>query len=137
MSDCITPVVAALIFNKDGKILAARRRKNLSNGGKWEFPGGKLRPGEVPEDCLRREIFEEFRVKIIPRRLFQVVNYHAESGNILLIDYTCKFDAGDFRLSDHDQIKWMNVQNLLELDFSPADIPLARQLVSGISDEDE
>ena len=126
-----------MIFSKDGKILTARRGKHLSNGGKWEFPGGKLLPGEPPEDCLQREIFEEFQVKITPLRLFKVVNYQADDGNILLIGYICQFEKGDFQLSDHDQIKWMNVPELLELDLSPADIPLAKRLMNHSIDENE
>ena len=83
------PVLAALIENPKGEFLIARRRSDLSDGGKWEFPGGKLRYSETPEECLRREIKEELGLDIIVRNPFQIINQSYPEKSILLIGYLC------------------------------------------------
>ena len=62
--------VAAAIIEKDGKILIAKRKKGSSLAGKWEFPGGKIEPGESPEECLKREMKEEFDIEALAGDFF-------------------------------------------------------------------
>ncbi len=59
-------VAAAVIVNEQGRLLIARRKPGKAQGGLWEFPGGKLEPGESAEDCLRRELLEEMNIQIQP-----------------------------------------------------------------------
>jgi 8-oxo-dGTP diphosphatase len=122
------PVLAAIIQNDQQQILIARRKPELKNGGKWEFPGGKLMPGESPEDCLRREINEEMGIGIKVKDPFHLVNFSNSQVSILLISYLCEFLGGNWELMDHDRVLWVERANLPEYDFSDADIPIMHKL---------
>ncbi len=121
------PVTAAIIV-KDGCILAARRGPNQHLTGFWEFPGGKVESGESHEKCLQRELNEEFSVNC------QVGHFVAESiydyGDkvIQLFGYFVHHVTGSFRLTDHDKICWLPVEDLSILTWAPADIPLVEKL---------
>lgn len=122
------PVLAALIKNNNGEFLIARRKPMLNNGGKWEFPGGKLRLGEVLEDCLTREIKEELGIEIIVKDPFQIVNQPYSERSILLISYLCEYVGGNINLKDHDQIEWVESDLLMQYDLSAPDKPIAAKL---------
>ena len=122
------PVLAALIKNGKGQFLIARRKEVLSNGGKWEFPGGKLRFSETPEECLRREIKEELGMDIVVLNPFQLVNQSLSDKSILLIAYHCDYKGGKIKLKDHDQIKWIDPGSFAEHDLSDPDKPIAQKL---------
>jgi 8-oxo-dGTP diphosphatase len=122
------PVLAAIIQNEQRQILIARRKPELKNGGKWEFPGGKLRPGESPEECLRREIKEELGIHIEVKDPFHVVNFYNTQLSILLISYFCEFLGGNWEFTDHDRVIWVEKIKLLEYNFSDADIPIVYKL---------
>lgn len=124
----IIPVLAGIIQNDQGYILIARRKPELNNAGKWEFPGGKLLVGESPDDCLKREIKEEMGIDIAVKSPFHLVNFSYEEKAILLIGYFCEFLGGQWKLLDHDQVLWVERENLVEYDFSAADIPIVRKL---------
>lgn len=124
----IIPVLAAIIRDERGQVLIARRKSHLSNGGKWEFPGGKLFPGESPEQCLQREIREEMGIEIEVLGPFQLVNFSYPEKSILLIGYNCRFAGGDWHLTDHDQIRWVEKPRLGEYNFSAADLPIVEKL---------
>lgn len=125
---CIIPVTAALIVNDQGEVLIARRKSHLRNGGKWEFPGGKLRPGEAPEACLCREIEEEMGITIEVYAPFWAVNHAYPTQNILLLGYFCRITGENWRLTDHDEIRWVSRFRLLDYDLSDADVEIARRL---------
>lgn len=123
------PVTAAII-EKDGRILAARRGPGQHLAGFWEFPGGKVEDGESHKECLQRELDEEFSVNC------QVGHFIAESiydyGHkiIQLFGYYVHHITGSFRLTDHDKICWLPVEELSTLRWAPADIPLVEKLQS-------
>ncbi|RMF60049.1 MAG: 8-oxo-dGTP diphosphatase MutT [Calditrichaeota bacterium] len=123
------PVVAAIIFNTEKQVLIARRKSTLSNGGKWEFPGGKLHPGEEPEKCIQREIQEELGIRIVAENIFYAVNKIYPTFNLLLLAYHCRYVSGQVQLKDHDEICWVPVSRLLEYDLSEADIEVAKKLM--------
>jgi mutator protein MutT len=129
----IIPVLAAIIFNAEGKILIARRRKGISQELKWEFPGGKLRAGESPEFCLMREINEELGIDIEIRGIFHAVNHSYPDKNILLVAFLTELKSGEIRLKDHCEISWMELSALADYDFSLADIPIVEKLQSSRS----
>lgn len=122
-------VVAALI-EKDSKVLIARRTTGNSEViGKWEFPGGKVEDGETEEQAIEREIKEEFEI-VIKAEKFLVNNeccYPNKSIDLRL--YSCKYISGEFKLHDHSECKWVEVNELLNYDLALADIPLARFVV--------
>jgi 8-oxo-dGTP diphosphatase len=114
-------VAAAVIVRADGAVLLARRRQGKSHAGLWEFPGGKLEPGETPEACLARELREEFGVEA-------EVGEHVASGRagtIELLGYWARIVAGEPRLSDHDAIAWVVPRLLTSYAMPPADLPIA------------
>jgi 8-oxo-dGTP diphosphatase len=120
--------VTAAICVKDNKILIAKRGKNETLSGKWEFPGGKIEEGETPEDCLKREIKEELNLKIIVGEYFDRSIYEYENGVIELLAYDCEIIGGDMKLSVHDEIQWVDYNVIDAFDFLPADIPLVEKI---------
>ncbi len=124
----ILPVLAALILNDKNEILIAQRKSNISQGLKWEFPGGKLKSGETPESCLVREIQEELGIQIEINQIFTAVNHSYTDKNILLLAYLSNFIGGEFHLTDHIGVHWVQIQELAQYDLSDADYPIAEKL---------
>ena len=120
--------VTAAIILKDNKVLIAQRAPDDKLAGKWEFPGGKIEPGETPQECLKREIREELDVDIEVADFFGESIYAYQSGTIKLMAFWCKWISGDFTLKVHSQIAWVNHNELDLYDFAPADIPLVDKL---------
>ncbi len=125
----IIPVLAAIILSHDGTVLLAQRKADRTNPLKWEFPGGKLKIGESPENSLTREIEEELGIKISVRQLFSAVNYSYPHENILLLAYFAELLTGGFHLTDHKEVRWVTINKLLTYELSPADKPIAEKLV--------
>jgi 8-oxo-dGTP diphosphatase len=123
-------VVAGLIFDQ-GRVLVCQRKLQSSFALKWEFPGGKVEPGEEPESALRRELREELGIEAgllneisrhehcypkimkVNLRFFRVVDYSGQAKNLVF-----------------QQIKWAAVNELMAMDFLEADLPLVRKLAS-------
>ena len=124
-------VTAALVIEK-GKVLIARRKTGDANGGKWEFPGGKLEENETPQECLRREIKEELGVDSVIGAFFDRSVYDYRSGTIELLAYYAELRSLDFFLTAHEEIRWVEVTKLDEFEFSPADIPFAKRLANSL-----
>lgn len=120
-------VVAGIIIN-EGKILIGKRAEGQKMDGKWEFPGGKLEPGETPEEALKREIMEEFSADIEVGEFFSESRYKYEFGEIKLLAYKAVSRNRDFKLSVHSEIKWVDPQNIRNFDYAPADIPVADKI---------
>ncbi|MBQ9072058.1 MAG: (deoxy)nucleoside triphosphate pyrophosphohydrolase [Bacilli bacterium] len=121
-------VVAALI-RKENKVLLAKRSTGDENVfGKWEFPGGKVEANETEKQAIEREIKEEFEMNIKAKKF--IINNVCEYPN-KIVDlrlYECEYISGDFKLHDHFEYSWVNVDKILEYDLAPADIPLAKYL---------
>lgn len=120
-------VTAAIIINK-GRVLIAQRDDKQKLAGKWEFPGGKIEPGETAEECLKREIKEELGIKIEVDKFFAESIYHYVTGTIKLIAYEARWVEGEYKLAAHSQIKWVKPDELGNYDFSPADLPFIEKL---------
>jgi 8-oxo-dGTP diphosphatase len=120
-------VTAAIIIH-NGKILIAQRAEDKSLAGKWEFPGGKIEPGETPEACLIREIKEELGVEIEVDAFFAESIYRYDVETIRLLAYTARWTDGDFHLTAHSQLQWVTPHELANYDFAPADIPIVEKL---------
>ena len=122
-------VVAALI-KKEDKILIAKRATGDSNVyGKWEFPGGKVEVGETEEHAIEREIKEEFEmdIKAIKFITNNICEYPTRTIDLRL--YECEYLGGEFKLHDHLESAWININDLLKYDLAKADIPLAKYLL--------
>ncbi|MFK7971096.1 MAG: (deoxy)nucleoside triphosphate pyrophosphohydrolase [Bacteroidia bacterium] len=117
-------IVTCAIIEKDGKVLVAQRKATQKFGGKWEFPGGKLDPGESYETCIKRELREEMDVGI------EILEQLPEApiGTIgKLIPFRCKIRSGEIKLLDHQAMKWLLPTELAGVDFTEADIPVAKR----------
>ncbi len=116
-------VVCGIIYNK-GKIFIARRNLEKSLGGYWEFPGGKVEIGEKFENALIRELEEELGMKVIIRKYLGSNEHKYENFYVNLIAYECEFVSATFKMTDHDEYKWVDIDILLQANLAPADIPI-------------
>ncbi|QAY66993.1 (deoxy)nucleoside triphosphate pyrophosphohydrolase [Paenibacillus protaetiae] len=121
-------VAAAIIEDGDGRLLIARRKQGKSQEGLWEFPGGKLEPGETAESCLVRELQEEMSIRIRPYVYFGVNEHRYEAAAIRLIAYKAVYGGGDMKLADHDDCRWITRGELGLFHFAPADVPFVEKL---------
>jgi len=121
--------VTAAIIKKGNKVLIAKRKKGMHLGGLWEFPGGKIENGETPEDCLKRELKEEFDINVNIESYLTSNIHQYDRGTINLMAYNVQYVAGEFMLSDHDEIKWVEIKEMENYPFAPADIPIIKELL--------
>lgn len=125
-------IVTAAILEKDGKILIARRKKDSHQELKWEFPGGKIEEGETPEECLARELYEEFRIKTSIGAFYCESEYDYSEHHVKLLAYKIDRFSGDFHLDSHDEIKWVDRCEMDCYDFAEADKPIVRRLIKDV-----
>ena len=121
-------VVAALI-KKDNKVLIAKRATGDENTlGKWEFPGGKVEINESEENAIEREIKEEFDMDIKAQKFIinNVCEYPTRTIDLRL--YECEYVSGEFKLHDHFEYAWVDIDKLFDYDLAKADIPLAKYI---------
>ena len=119
-------VVAAVIV-RDGKVLACRRAPHKSLAGLWEFPGGKVEPGETDEVALAREIREELGIEISVGALIAESVAPAGETMIHLNAYWAQATtSGEFSSTDHDLMEWIASRDLGTVTWAPADVQLVR-----------
>lgn len=123
--------VTAAILERDGKILLAKRSSTSSLPNKWEFPGGKIETGETPEECLQRELSEEFKIDVTIGDFFSESIYDYEHVSVLLVAYRVYTDESIVIMNAHDEVQWVPADQLLEYDLAPADVPIAQKIRSG------
>jgi len=117
-------VTAAILFDDRGRVLVGQRPAGKRLGGLWEFPGGKLEPGETPEACLARELHEELGVTARIGVLLGESVHTYEFGTIRLVAYEAVCESGAPRPLDHQKLDWVAPGALADLDLTPADRPL-------------
>ena len=117
----LTEVSCAVIMDGD-RVLVTRRSEHMPHPLKWEFPGGKLKPGETPEGCLIREIREELGVEISVIKLLPSVRYRYSDSLIKLIPFVCTIREGNIELKEHLDYYWVPRSQLESLDWLEADI---------------
>ncbi len=122
--------VTAAIIEKNGLILAARKKPGLHLAGYWEFPGGKVEGQETAEECLKRELKEELGIRCEVGAFFAESVHDYGIRTIRLLAYHVIHCDGDFQLSDHDEIRWLPADALQNLHWAPADIPIVHRLIA-------
>ncbi|MEO3945326.1 8-oxo-dGTP diphosphatase MutT [Gorillibacterium sp. CAU 1737] len=123
-------VAAAIICNERNQVLIARRAPGKSQAGFWEFPGGKLEPGESPQDCLIRELKEEMGIVIEPLACFGTHEHDYGTFSIRLIAWVARYREGSVALIDHDEWCWAERSELRNYTFAPADVPFVERLAT-------
>ena len=117
-------VCAGVIFNQ-GKILIAQRRLDKSLGGLWEFPGGKIEPGEKPDETLKREIKEEFDIDIQVGRYLMETEYEYPDFCLKMYVYQGDWDGkGEIRICDHEQYRFVDLHEIEKFEMPGADVPV-------------
>lgn len=123
------PVVCAVI-TQGGRIMLAQRPPGKKLGGLWEFPGGKVEPGEAPEAALHRELQEELGCRVrITQALAPFVHAY-DWGSIELIPFVCELAEGSTEPHPHEHtaLVWVEREELLRYDLAPADVPVVEML---------
>ena len=113
-------VVAAIIW-RSGRVLVTKRKASSMLGGLWEFPGGKVEPGESTEQCLHREIAEELGIEVRIERPFVRVRHAYSHFRITLHTFVCRHHRGRARALGSDGLRWVRPAELEELAFPKAD----------------
>src|ERR1700678_3466213 len=124
-------VVAAALLDADGRVLIAQRPQGKSLAGLWEFPGGKVDPGERPEAALIRELDEELGIKVEEPCLAPLTfaSYAYEDFHLLMPLYVCRRWSGLVTAREAAALKWVHPTKLREFPMPPADAPLIPPLI--------
>jgi len=128
-------VVAALIRD-GGRTLVSRRRADQAMPLLWEFPGGKVEPGEAPEAALIREVREELGCAVRVDRIHEVVFHAYAEFDLLMLVYACTITDGVPAPVEVAEVAWVETTRLPTLDLLPADFPLARALAAAAAATD-
>ena len=116
------------VTKEEQRLRFAARRKDGDLAGFWEFPGGKIEAAETAEQCLVREMFEEFGVVCTVKEHFGESIYHYPDKTIRLLGYYIDHQSGLFECRDHDRICWLPVSRLHKVQWAPADLDFVRRL---------
>jgi len=117
-------VAAAIILTPEG-VLLARRKPGESMSGYWEFPGGKIEPGETPQSCLERELMEELGIVVKAGAVIAETTHAYPHATIHLLGLQADILSGTIHLRVHDQVDWVPLNRLMAYRLAPADIPIA------------
>ncbi len=126
MTKPILFVVAAALVDADNHVLIAQRPPGKSMAGLWEFPGGKLNPGETPEAALRRELEEELAIEVCETCLapFTFASHAYDTFHLMMPLYICRNWEGEITPREGQEIAWVRANRLQNYPMPPADLPL-------------
>lgn len=126
-------VVCGLVTDRDGRFLACLRPAGKHLGGLWEFPGGKVEPGETPESALARELREELAVTVVVGNPLRPVVWQYDRVTIRLLPYFCTIASGGLSPAEHERILWCAPDDFESLEWAPADQPVLDQIREAIA----
>ncbi len=116
--------VSCGIIESKGMVLAAQRSRWMRIPLKWEFPGGKIEDGELPENCLRRELMEELGIQVAIDHPLPPVTHDYPSLRVTLYPFVCRIVAGIPTNHEHEAIVWLPPEHLMTIDWTEADISI-------------
>jgi 8-oxo-dGTP diphosphatase len=120
--------VTAAVIEENGKVLIGRRKPGRHMGGKWEFPGGKIEPGETPEQSLARELQEELAIRVRVGELLYKTFYQGGGVSLELLVYRVERLDGEPALIEHQELRWVRPEELMSFDLADSD----RRVVQGL-----
>jgi 8-oxo-dGTP diphosphatase len=125
-------VAACALVDTDGRVLIAERPAGRSMAGMWEFPGGKIEPGERPEDTLIRELHEELGISVKEACLAPLTfaSHTYTEFHLLMPLYVCRRWDGIVSGREGQRLAWVKPNRLKDYDMPPADVPLVSHLIS-------
>ena len=124
-------LVAGAIIESGNRVLIARRcvQESDSFAGRWEFPGGTVKYGEDPRDCLVREIKEELNCEIRVDSILDASSFvYPDSLHFVVLFFKCRLSQGEPEPKRHDEVKWVRLSDLEEYEFLAADRPIIERL---------
>lgn len=125
-------VVCGVIENPAGQFLGCQRPHEKHLGGLWEFPGGKVEPGESPESALVRELLEELAVVVeVGRPLSPVIWIYGEIV-IRLLPFRCRIISGELQALEHENLVWCDPRNFHDLAWAAADGPVLQEILESL-----
>jgi 8-oxo-dGTP diphosphatase len=129
----VRQVVAAIfVRDEDSKILVCQRKKDQPLPLKWEFPGGKIEPGEEPMAALKRELDEELGINAeIGEEVARVTHKYKNGGGVELAFFRVKRYSGEIQNRIFKDVRWVDRKNLPTLDFLEADVKLVKDIAAG------
>lgn len=132
----IIHVAAAALIDSDNRVLLAQRPAGKSMPGLWEFPGGKIEAGELPEYALMRELREELNVETRPCAFFPVAyaSHAYDDFHLLMPLFICRVWRGPVAPQEGQAVKWVRAADLYKYEMPPADLPLIPPLQQALAD---
>ncbi|RNI26920.1 (deoxy)nucleoside triphosphate pyrophosphohydrolase [Rufibacter latericius] len=121
-------VTCAIILWED-KVLVTQRSEKMSLSLKWEFPGGKIERGETAESCLHRELMEELNIQVKILRTLSPSSFDYGKFSINLIPFLVNYLSGEIILAEHETYKWLSRNELKDIDWAPADVPILEEFL--------
>lgn len=122
--------VTCAIIQFKAKVLVVQRSNSMTLPNKWEFPGGKVEENETEQECILREIKEELNIDIeLVQRLTPTI-YNYPNQSIRLIPFLSNYSGGKLELAEHHGFQWLLKNELLELDWAEADIPIVKEYLN-------
>ena len=126
--------VVAAVIRRGNRIFATQRGYGEFKDG-WEFPGGKIEPGETPQEALVREIREELETEIRVGDLIDTIEYDYPAFHLSMDCFWCEIVEGSLELKEHEAAKWLDRESLYTVDWLPADVGLVEKIRKGIDEK--
>lgn len=130
----VAAVIKAVNENAEPIIFATQRGYGEFKDG-WEFPGGKIEPGETPEEAIRREIMEELDTEISVGKLIDTIEYDYPNFHLSMDCFWCEIVNGDLVLKEHEAARWLTREQLDAVDWLPADRTIIRSIANMMDDK--
>lgn len=124
--------VTCAIIERDGLVLAAQRGASMRMPLKWEFPGGKIEPGEGTEASLHRELMEEMGLHVVVKRAMPPSTYRYPAFTVTLYPFVCAIRSGEMILNEHHAVVWLKPDDLPTLDWVEADLAVVEAYRQGL-----
>ena len=123
--------VTAAIIIENHKVFIAKRKPPGRMPGMWEFPGGKIEDGEIPKQCLKRELREELEIDVVIGDHIGTNLHKYDLYTVELMAYRATIIAGEIKLNDHAAMAWVEAKDMSRYEFAPADILFVEMIRRG------